>query len=49
MSLTKTDPDKVLVFFWQVMNVKRGDSADPRSKVALAFVGELTRTAATSR
>ena len=49
MSLTKTDPDKALVFFWQVMNIKRGDSADPRSTVALAFVGALTRTATTSR
>ena len=47
MSWTKTEPDKVLVFFWQVMNFKRGEPGDARSRVALAFLGELTRTAAT--
>ncbi len=42
LSLTKTEPDTILVFFWQVLNFKMDASAD--SKAAFALVGELTRT-----
>jgi hypothetical protein len=43
MSLTKTEADKVLVFYWLVQNLTQSGTEHGDGKIALGLVGELTR------